>query len=91
MVAWNMSKSMRAKKGTPFYCHVVEALRIYADLCALRDADGSETEVELLRNGDILIRHSGDQSTVEMPNWPYYSGGAFHTITGGRCPGAPLQ
>lgn len=82
---------MRANKGTPFYCHVVEALRTYADLCALRNADGSETQVELLSNGDILIRHSGDQGTMTMPNWPYYSGGVSITVTGGCCPGAPLQ
>jgi len=82
----------RAAKATSFLCCLIEALRTYEPMVQQRNDDGSFTQVILLENGDIIVRHNGDQDAFlcdcaanHKPHLEW--SGASMIITGGCCSG----
>jgi hypothetical protein len=79
-----------ADNRTPLFCRIVECLSEDVFLLQNRNEHQAMTQVMLLKNGDILIRHSGPQDDIWlMPDWPYarIDDKPHIVITGGDCPG----
>ena len=82
----------KAVKSSALFCRIVEAISTDPFLQQLRAEQDTTTQVVLLVNGDVIVRHNGSHHAPElMPNWPYHVDNSVHIVIAGDCSGSAIQ